>query len=102
MSTDDTQDPRTSYGSFDERGIRPIQPISPPPRSSAVARLAERLVQEFHHSPQTAEAIAEAVEDPRTAREQLPRLSRVPVRGGTLYALDIRVNALRLIERLVP
>lgn len=96
-STEDTQDSRTSYGSFDDRGIRPIQPISPPPRSNAVARLAERLVQEFHHSPQTAEAIAEAVEDPRVAREQLPRLSRIPVRGGTLYALDVRVNALRLI-----
>lgn len=89
--------PKLEYGSFDERGIRPIQPIDPPPRTTAVAKLAERLEREFQHSPEAAAAIAEAVEDPRAAREQLPRLARIPVRGGTLYSLDVRANALRLV-----
>jgi hypothetical protein len=87
----------TSYGSFEERNIRPIQAIAPPPRTTAVARVAERLERELSHSREAAIAIAEAVEDPRTAREQLSRLSRIPVRGGTLYALDTRVNAMRMM-----
>jgi hypothetical protein len=85
------------HGTFEDRGIRPIQAIAPPPRTAAVQRLAERLQTEFHHTAATAEAIAEAVEDPRLAREQLGRLSRVPVRGGTLYTLDVRANALRML-----
>jgi hypothetical protein len=87
----------TAYGTFEERGIRPIQLIAPPPKSPAVVRLAERLEREYSHSAEAALAIAEAVEDPRIAREQLSRLSRIPVRGGTLYALDTRVNALRMV-----
>jgi hypothetical protein len=85
------------HGTFEERSIRPIQAIAAPPRTNAVQRLAERLVAEYDHTPQAATAIAEAVEDPRVAREQLGRLSRVPVRGGTLHTLDVRVNALRML-----
>jgi hypothetical protein len=86
-----------SHGSFEERGIRPIQPVAAPPRSTSVARLAERLEQDLGHSPEAAVAIAEAVEDPKAARDQTVRLSRVPVRGGTLYTLDVRANATRMI-----
>lgn len=85
------------HGTFEDRGIRPIQAIAEPPRTGAVQRLAERLQTEFRHTATTAIAIAEAVEDPRLAREQLGRLSRVPVRGGTLYTLDVRANALRML-----
>jgi hypothetical protein len=85
------------HGTFEDRDIRPIQAIAQPPRTGAVQRLAERLQTEFHHTDATAMAIAEAVEDPRLAREQLGRLSRVPVRGGTLYTLDVRANALRML-----
>jgi hypothetical protein len=85
------------HGTFEDRGVRPIQAIAQPPRTGAVQRLAERLQNEFHHTAATAAAIAEAVEDPRLAREQLGRLSRVPVRGGTLYTLDVRANALRML-----
>lgn len=85
------------HGTFEDRGIRPIQVIAQPPRTGAVQRLAQRLQAEFHHTDATAMAIAEAVEDPRLAREQLGRLSRVPVRGGTLYTLDVRANALRMV-----
>jgi hypothetical protein len=87
----------TGHGTFEDRGIRPIQAIAQPPRTAAVQRLAERLQTEFHHTEATAMAIAEAVEDPRLAREQLGRLSRVPVRGGTLYTLDVRANTLRML-----
>src|SRR4051794_8767682 len=87
----------TDQGTFEERSVRPIQAIAAPPRTNAVQRFAERLVTEYHHTPEAASAIAEAVEDPRVAREQLGRLSRVPVRGGTLYTLDVRVNALRML-----
>lgn len=93
----------TGHGSFEERGIRPIQAIAPPPKTSPVTRLAERLQKEYGHTLEAARAIAEAVEDPRLAREQLGRLSRVPVMGGTLYTLDVRVNALRvLIDPINP
>lgn len=85
-----------SHGDFESRGVRPIQPIAPPPRSSAVNRLSERLEADYGHSQAAAKAIAEAVEDPSAARNQLRQLSRVPVRGGTLYTLDVRVNALRV------
>jgi hypothetical protein len=97
MSTTQSTPSGVSHNSFDDRGIRPIQPIDPPPRSTAVAKFAERLERELSHSPEAAAAIAEAVEDPRIAREQTSRLARIPVRGGTLYSLDVRVNALRLI-----
>ncbi|HWY19217.1 MAG TPA: hypothetical protein VNY27_10970 [Solirubrobacteraceae bacterium] len=88
---------KIGHGTFEERGIRPIQPVTSPPKTSTVARLAERLEKEYDHTPEAARTIAEAVEDPRVAREQLGRLSRVPVRGGTLYTLDVRVNALRVL-----
>lgn len=88
---------KTGHGTFEERGIRPIQPVAAPPKTGTVTRLAERLEKEYGHTPEAARTIAEAVEDPRLAREQLGRLSRVPVRGGTLHTLDVRVNALRVL-----
>jgi hypothetical protein len=93
----------SEHDTFEEREIRPIQPIAPPPRTNAVTRLAERLEKDYDHTPEAARAIAEAVEDPKLARDQLSRLSRVPVRGGTLYTLDVRVNALRcMIDPVNP
>jgi hypothetical protein len=95
-SSTPTSTRKPSHGDFESRGIRPIQPIASPPRSTAVKRLSELLTEQYGHASQAAIAIAEAVEDPTAARNQLQQPSRIPVRGGTLYTVDVRVNALRV------
>jgi hypothetical protein len=80
--------------------LRRVEPFSIA-KQTAVRSLAKALVDQYGHAEATADAIAQAVEDPSAVRRQLQAPDRTKVFGGSLLMVSARISAFAVVPHVV-
>ena len=81
---------------------RPVEPLPEYAQARARQNLADKIVETFMLSPESATAIANAVVDPSKVRKSIgeptdPEVEKIPVPGGTLWGIRTTVWARRIM-----